>query len=203
MTNWRVPPQPNEGLIEGSWIEAPAGVVADEAGQRIDWLVDEYLEGVAHGEDGWTSLFRDPADGRYWELSYPVSTMHGGGPPQLAALAPADARGRYGIEEGPRDPSASDVRALSHADTVTPEHARVIAERFLQENVRRDDSDVIIMDDEVGLEPIGWVFPYQTRSYVEEGENPLAGNLPIVVSDSDGSARFMTLDEVWTPPNRK
>ena len=46
---------------------------------------------------GWDVLFRDPTDGRLWELIYPQSEPHGGGPPQLRCLTADEARQKYGV----------------------------------------------------------------------------------------------------------
>lgn len=63
----------------------------------IEWLVSSYLTQLAVTPDGWSSLFRDPADGRIWELTYPSGGMHGGGPPSLALLSRAEAERRYRV----------------------------------------------------------------------------------------------------------
>jgi len=63
---------------------------------RIDTLVREHLVRVAAIPDGWDVLFRDPADGRFWELTYPSSESHAGGPPRLAVIAGPDAAQKYG-----------------------------------------------------------------------------------------------------------
>jgi Immunity protein 27 len=42
-------------------------------------------------------LYVDPSDSRYWELIYPDSQLHGGGPPTLRNLSEAAARKKYGI----------------------------------------------------------------------------------------------------------
>jgi len=53
------------------------------------------LEKVGHDIGGWDKLYRDPATGALWQLTYPHSEMHGGGPRHLAAISIADARGKY------------------------------------------------------------------------------------------------------------
>ena len=42
-------------------------------------------------------LYRDPGDGRYWELAYPNGEMHGGGPPSLIMLTEQEAKTKYGL----------------------------------------------------------------------------------------------------------
>ena len=54
------------------------------------------LVGVAEG--GWRQLYRDPRDGRLWELTFPQGSLHGGGPRRLAVVDEAEAREGFGIE---------------------------------------------------------------------------------------------------------
>lgn len=95
MIDKRILPQEKE--IVGAW-ELQQGVVkASEAARRIDDLVERYLESVAASTDGWSRLFRDPSDGRYWELTYPEGSSHGGGAPRLTNISREDAASRYDI----------------------------------------------------------------------------------------------------------
>jgi hypothetical protein len=100
MTVFSDPPRSSERLIAGAWTESDGAVASDEAARRIDWLVNQYLKRIGDGGDGRTTLYPDPADGRYWELTYPLSELHGGGPPQLAAISPTDASRRYALDDG-------------------------------------------------------------------------------------------------------
>lgn len=93
--------QPNETVLKGSWIEEGSGVRPDATCQRIKWLIAEVLKKVATDASGWVDLYLDPMDGRYWELSYPQSEMHGGGPPRLAIIAVSQARAKYPAAEIP------------------------------------------------------------------------------------------------------
>lgn len=67
----------------------------DPVTERIRQLVSEYLEKIAADYTGWETLYRDPQDGRYWELTYPTSEYHGGGPPRLTNLTPEQAKSKY------------------------------------------------------------------------------------------------------------
>lgn len=87
----------NETRLVGSWVEKGSSVVQDSVCERIRWLTDSYLEQVAVDGDNWSALYRNPDDGSYWELTYPQSYMHGGGPPTLQLVSKDDARKRYGI----------------------------------------------------------------------------------------------------------
>jgi len=75
------PPQPNETELEDS--------------QRIRWLIDAHLVRVTTDASGWRVLYRDPSDDRLWELSYPRSEMHGGGPPKLTCIPRQQAEAVY------------------------------------------------------------------------------------------------------------
>lgn len=69
---------------------------ADENCRRIEELTQVYLHEVARDESGWDVLYIDSADGRFWELTYPDSESHGGGPPRLAWLSRDQAKEKYG-----------------------------------------------------------------------------------------------------------
>ena len=88
---------PNETDLVGEWMVVDGRVVGNEACERIDLLISEYLEHVATDASGWEQLYRDPEDGRYWELTYPRSWMHGGGPRRLTCLTPEEAQAKYGV----------------------------------------------------------------------------------------------------------
>lgn len=87
----------NETRLIGSWIEKNGSVVQDSVCERIQWLTDSYLEQIAVDGDNWSALYRNPDDSSYWELTYPQSHMHGGGPPTLQRMSKGDAHKRYGI----------------------------------------------------------------------------------------------------------
>lgn len=94
--------EPSEVEMVGHWLVAPGGVVADDAARRIEELTISYLREASQTDDGWSVLYEDPIDGRYWELTYPQSEMHGGGPPRLVVLEASEAERRYELR--PRDP---------------------------------------------------------------------------------------------------
>ena len=64
---------------------------------RIQQLVSQHLQRLGTADGGWSFLFRDPKDGRYWELTYPRSEMHGGGPARLTEVTQETAQERYDI----------------------------------------------------------------------------------------------------------
>jgi hypothetical protein len=84
---------PSETVLTGQWIFQDGRVVGDDVCKRIDALTQPYLTKIA--KSGWETLFRDPDDGRYWELTYPKSEMHGGGPTELRWLLEDEAKKKY------------------------------------------------------------------------------------------------------------
>ena len=71
----------------------------DDVEKRIDALIHEELEKLGYDSSGWEILYRDPADGRLWELTYPQSETHGGGPRRLHVIDSAEARQKYKFEQ--------------------------------------------------------------------------------------------------------
>lgn len=87
--------QPSEIRIHGNWTLINGRLVADSAANRIDYLVCNELDEVGRSDDGWSVLYLDRRDGRYWELTYPDSDMHGGGAPALDFLPDDMAAKKY------------------------------------------------------------------------------------------------------------
>jgi hypothetical protein len=86
-----------ETELIGRW-ELNDGVVhVDAVSTRIEELTRTFLTKVAVSGSGWETLYRDPADNRLWELSYPNSERHGGGPPSLKVLSLLEAKSKYAI----------------------------------------------------------------------------------------------------------
>jgi len=90
--------RPEESDLAGAWLVEGDRVIADEVCQRIEILVEGRLQLIGSADGGWSRLYLDPADGRYWELTYPQSEMHGGGPPQLAHISADAAKIKYGAD---------------------------------------------------------------------------------------------------------
>jgi hypothetical protein len=88
--------------LTGKWEARGGQVVADNTAERIQALVANHLIKVGEDLGDWDVLYRDPDDGRLWELLYPQSELHGGGPPELRLISDAEARKKY--------PDASFVR---------------------------------------------------------------------------------------------
>jgi Immunity protein 27 len=87
----------DETRLVGTWKVQQGRTVADEVARRIDFLAANVLKKRASSPDGWTILYQDPGDGRFWELAYPQSGLHGGGPPELHAISQEEAVERYAV----------------------------------------------------------------------------------------------------------
>ncbi len=85
----------SETLLAGQWKLHGERLVADEACERIFALLKSHLREIGREESGWNVLYRDPDDGRYWELLYPQGALHGGGPPQLRCIPAHEAEQKY------------------------------------------------------------------------------------------------------------
>ncbi len=78
---------PSETVLTGQWRSQGGRVVADDVCMRILTLTKTYLIEIVRDASGWGALYRDPYDGRYWELTYQQGELQGGGPPQLMCVA--------------------------------------------------------------------------------------------------------------------
>jgi hypothetical protein len=70
-------------------------VSGDAADERIRWLAINRLEALGTTSAGWDWLFRDPRDGRLWELTFPEGSLHGSGPRRLRSISAEEALARY------------------------------------------------------------------------------------------------------------
>ena len=90
--------EPNETELIGRWVEKDGSVVKDEACRRIDALLaGGHLTRITQDASGWEILYQDKEDGRFWEMTYPQSHMHGGGPPALRCLNGDEAKKKYNL----------------------------------------------------------------------------------------------------------
>jgi len=89
--------KPTEAVLTGTWVLQGGRVVGDEVCHRIQALVKSYLVKLRTDASGWDVLYRDPADGRLWELTYPEGSLQGGGPPQLRHVSHDEANRKYGV----------------------------------------------------------------------------------------------------------
>ncbi|HEX2832216.1 MAG TPA: Imm27 family immunity protein [Thermoanaerobaculia bacterium] len=81
--------QPQENELRGSFLREGCRTRGDTVCARIEWLRTERLERIAVSRTGWDTLYRDPRDGRYWELHVD------NGPPVLRVIDPAATNGKY------------------------------------------------------------------------------------------------------------
>ena len=84
-----------ESELVGSWFMRDGHMVADAVANRIEELIQQHLIKLGADDSGWDMLYRDPEDGRLWELTYPQSDSHGGGPPALRCIDATHARRKY------------------------------------------------------------------------------------------------------------
>jgi hypothetical protein len=86
----------HETDLVGAWQMKLEKVIADPICERIEWLISNHFVQLGTDASGWDELYRDTGDGRLWELTWPQSEMHGGGPPRLTCIAIDTARAKYG-----------------------------------------------------------------------------------------------------------
>jgi Immunity protein 27 len=93
-----LPLTPEESLLTGQWCVDGDSVRGDATAARIQFLIRDRLVKVATSVyGGWETLYRDPSDGRFWELTYPQGHLHGGGPPTLSFMTHGDAARKYDV----------------------------------------------------------------------------------------------------------
>jgi len=90
----------DEEDLTGKWIHVGSKIESDDVCRRIEFLVEHSLEKVAESPEygAWEILYRDPADGRLWERTFPRGDMSGGGPPRLAVIPEDVAKAKYKFE---------------------------------------------------------------------------------------------------------
>lgn len=89
-------PADHETDLTGQWVSKRRKVVGDATTNRIEWLIGNHLVLLGRDASGMSELYRDPASGKLWELTWPQPEMHGGGPPRLTQIEVASARAKYG-----------------------------------------------------------------------------------------------------------
>lgn len=89
--------KPDETLLVGKIIIEAGSVNFDPIGKRILFLIQNKLQKKVSTSGGWNVLYLDKRDNRYWELTYPHSEVHGGGPPMLRVLTEAELETKYDL----------------------------------------------------------------------------------------------------------
>jgi hypothetical protein len=93
--------KPDETDLVGKWVLDSGRVIGDPVETRITQLIEGQLEKIAFSPEsgGWKTLYRDPLDGRYWELTYPNGGQHGGGPKRLTIVDAKSATAKYALPQ--------------------------------------------------------------------------------------------------------
>ncbi|NVK73288.1 MAG: hypothetical protein HWE24_07400 [Oceanospirillaceae bacterium] len=71
--------------IIGKWTFENGEMIPDDNCRRIEKMLQNELIVLESSKEGWTKLCEDK-NGTLWELTYPESHLHGGGPPKLRRL---------------------------------------------------------------------------------------------------------------------
>ena len=87
-----------ESSLIGEWLFNGDKVEGDENCKRINWLTQNFLTEVAVDGETWSILYQDQEDGRFWEMTYPKSHMHGGGPPSLNCIPVEEVEKKYKVK---------------------------------------------------------------------------------------------------------
>ena len=70
-------------------------MIGDEIERQIWDMVRNRLNRLGERDGGWAMLYHDSSADIYWELSFPQSEMHGGGPARLAPIRSDEIPARY------------------------------------------------------------------------------------------------------------
>lgn len=74
-----------EKEIIGKWVFKKGKMVADANCHLIESMIINDLKEFENSEDGWAIRYKH-TNGSIWELTYPESHLHGGGPPKLTRI---------------------------------------------------------------------------------------------------------------------
>ncbi len=80
----------------GKWVYENGLVRKDEVCEQIEWLLQNQLTQVGTDSSGWDTLYVNPSDHSFWELIYPQSENHTGGPPALIRISKEESAKKYG-----------------------------------------------------------------------------------------------------------
>jgi hypothetical protein len=88
---------PKEKELHGSIILREGELTFDDINKRISELINSHLIFVKTDKSGWSKLYIDPDDSRYWELTFPESEIQGGGAYSLSNISQKEAQVKYEI----------------------------------------------------------------------------------------------------------
>lgn len=74
-----------ENEIIGKWIFTDGKIVSDSNCDLIESMIKNDLKEIEIRDDGWVKRYQH-TNGSIWELTYPESLLHGGGPPKLTRI---------------------------------------------------------------------------------------------------------------------
>ena len=74
-----------EKELIGKWVFKDAKIVADSICELIETMIKNDLTEIETSENEWTKRYQH-TDESIWELTYPESHLHGGGPPKLTRI---------------------------------------------------------------------------------------------------------------------
>ena len=86
-----------ENKLEGKWIYENNEIKKDATTLRIEWLTTNYLKKITTDETGWCTLYINPSDNKFWELTYPESDSHGAGAPSLTNITIDEVTKKYSV----------------------------------------------------------------------------------------------------------
>jgi hypothetical protein len=89
--------EPEEIELLGVWEWRDGRIQGDATEKRISWLLTHALQRISFTADGYEMCFRDPRDGRYWELTFPQPQGFGVGPQKLCVISKDHAVEKYKI----------------------------------------------------------------------------------------------------------
>lgn len=90
--------RPEETILTGKWLEKDGKVFSDHECHRIKYLTSKKLKKIADDQFNKDTLYQDPSDGRYWELTHTYNDTDTSGPPILRCLSREKVKRKYGIQ---------------------------------------------------------------------------------------------------------
>ena len=82
------PMTPSDDLRD-IWVSEDGKMIARGDAAAIDDMLGTKLEKIRSDASGWLVVYRHRETNQLWELSYPQSEMHGGGPRRLRLIGEA------------------------------------------------------------------------------------------------------------------